>query len=111
MNKVKKIIEYISNCKNIIRQISIYGDNLKFETWIHRDTIKISDEYTLKTPNICFDVVKYTTMLGETPYRFTLHSESELMRYPQHRKLFNRLFAPIIFKKCRKRYKQIGKQK
>ncbi len=106
-----EVIEYISNCKNILRQISVYGDNLEFETWIYSDIIKINDEFSLRTPDIYFDVVKYETLLGDTPYRFVLHNESELMPYPKNRKLFNRIFAPIIFRACAKRYKKREKQK
>lgn len=110
MIKIQELTKYISNCKHILRQISMHGDNLRFETWIHRGTIKVSDEYTLETPDIYFDVAKYKHF-GETPYRFTLHRESVFMQYPKHRKVFNRIFAPIIFRACDKKYKNIGKQK
>ena len=107
-----EIIEYWLNCKNIIRQISACGDNLEFETWIYHDTIKINDQFRLRTTDLYFDVVKYETLLvGETRYRFTLHRESEIMRYPKHRKLFDIIFAPTIFKVCAKQYKKQKEQK
>ena len=112
MNIFREIIEYYFNCKNILRQISQHGDNLEFETWIHHDTIKINDQFMLRCPNIHFDVVKYETLLvGETRFRFTLHRESKLMRFPKNRKLFDRIFAPTIFNACKKKYKQREKQK
>ncbi len=112
MNTINEIIEYICNCQEILRQIKKYGDNLEFETWIYSDTIKINDQFVLESPDLYFDVVKNNVLLiGETRYRFTLHRESRFMRYPAHRKLFNKLFAPTIFKACEKRYKDTGKQK
>ena len=112
MTVFSELIEYFSNCKNILHQIKQYGDNLKFETWIYSDTIKINDIFMLETPNIYFEVVKYNILLvGETRYRFTLHRESEIMRYPKNNTLFNRMFAPIIFKACNKKYKEREKQK
>ena len=112
MTVFSEIIEYFSNCRNILKQIAQYGDNLKFETWIYSDTIKINDQFMLKTPDMYFEVIKYNVLLlGETRYRFTLHRESKIMRYPKHNKLFDRLFAPTIFRACNKKYKAIGKQK
>lgn len=112
MFSVNEFIEYFSNCRNILHQIEQYGNNLQFETWIYSDTIKINDQFMLKTPELCFEVIKYETLLvGETRYRFVLHTESELMRHPKNNKLFDRIFAPTIFKACNKRYKEIGKQK
>lgn len=112
MNIINEILEYVLNCKNILRQIKKYGDNLEFETWIHRGTIKINDEFTLKTPDIHFDIVKYDVLLvGATRYRFTLHHESKFMSYPKHRKLFDVLFGPTIFRACINKYNKTGKQK
>lgn len=112
MNKLNEIIGYISDCHNILRQIKLYGKNLEFETWIYSGTIKINDQFTLKTPDIYFDVVKYNVILvGETRYRFTLHRKSEIMQHPKHRKLFDYICAPTIFKACTKKYKNTGKQK
>ena len=107
-----ELTEYISNCKNIVRHLKKHGDNLEFETWIYSGTIKINDAFTLKSPDLYFEVIKYETLLvGETRYRFVLHRESKLMSYPKHRKLFDVLFAPIIFNKCAKKYKKQEKQK
>ena len=107
-----ELTEYISNCKNIIHHLKKHGDNLEFETWIYSGTIKINDQFMLKTPDIYFDVIKYNVLLvGETRYRFTLHRESGIMRYPKNRKLFDRIFAPGIFTACNKKFKATGKQK
>ena len=108
-----EIIEYTKNCKNLIRYIKQYGDNLEFETWIYSDTIKINDCFVLDTPDLYFAVMRYETLLiGETHYRFELHKESWIMRYPKHKKLFDILFAPRIFKTCATEYKkQRAKQK
>ena len=107
MTIFNELIEYFSNYKNILRQIAKYGSNLKFETWIYSDTIKINDQFMLETPDLYFEVVKYNVLLvGETRYRFTLHRESKFMRYPKNNKLFSRLFAPTIFKACNKKYKE-----
>lgn len=112
MKIINELIEYISSCKKIIRQINQHGDKLEFETWIYSDTIKINDTFTLKTPEIYFEVIKYNVLLvGETRYRFTLHRESEIMRYPKHRKLFDKLCAQTIFTACAKKYKKREKQK
>lgn len=113
MNIFSEIIEYTKNCKNLICQIHKYGNNLQFESWFYSDTIKINDSFTLRTPDIYFVVIQYETILvGETHYRFELHNESWVMRYPKHRKLFDILFAPTIFKICAKKYnKQRTKQK
>jgi hypothetical protein len=107
-----ELTEYISNCKNIIHHLKKHGDNLEFETWIYSGTIKINDAFTLNSPDLYFEVIKYETLLvGETRYRFVLHRESKLMAYPKHRKLFDVLFAPIIFNTCAKKYKKQEKQK
>lgn len=113
MKIFREIIEYTKNCKNIIRQIKQYGDNLEFESWIYSDTIKINDSFMLRTPNLYFVVMRYETLLvGETRFRFELHNESWVMHYPKHRKLFDILFAPRIFKTCATEYKkQRAKQK
>lgn len=112
MTWAHEILEYISNCKTILHHIQKYGDNLEFETWIHHDTIKINDEFRLKTPDLYFDIVKNNILLvGEKRYRFTLHRESELMSYPKHRKLFSVLFGPTIFRACMKKYQEREKQK
>ena len=112
MNIFREITEYYFDCKKILHQISEHGDNLEFETWIHHGTIKINDQFMLRCPDMHFNVVKYETLLvGETRFRFTLCRESELMRFPKHRKLFDRLFARIIFNACEKKYKQREKQK
>ncbi len=113
MKIICEIIEYRKNCKNIIRQIKQHGDDLKFETWIYSDTIKINDRFMLDTPDLYFAVMQYETLLvGETRFRFELHRESDIMRYPNHRKLFDILFAPRIFKTCATEYKkQRAKQK
>jgi hypothetical protein len=112
MTIFNEFIEYFSNYRNILKQIAQYGDNLEFETWIYSGTIKINDQFMLKTPDIYFDVIKYNVLLvGETRYRFTLHRESEIMRYPKNRKLFDRIFAPGIFTACNKKFKATGKQK
>lgn len=112
MTVFNELIEYFSNCKNILRQIEKYGSNLEFETWIYSGTIKINDQFMLKTPDLYFEVIKYNVLLvGETRYRFVLHRESDVMRFPKRRKLFDRIFAQTIFKACNKKYKEIGKQK
>ncbi|MBR4507052.1 MAG: hypothetical protein IKP24_00800 [Alphaproteobacteria bacterium] len=112
MNIVHELIEYISSCKNILCQIRQHGDNLEFETWIYSGTIKINDQFMLKTPDLYFEVLKYNVLLvGETRYRFSLHRESDIMRYPKHPKLFDRIFAPTIFRACNKKYKEREKQK
>ena len=112
MKIVQELIEYISSCKKILHHIKQHGENLEFETWIYSDTIKINDTLTLKTPEIYFEVIKYNVLLvGETRYRFTLHRESEIMQYPKHRKLFDKLCAPTIFRACNKKYKEMDKQK
>lgn len=112
MTIFNEFIEYFSNYRNILKQIAQYGDNLEFETWIYSGTIKINDAFTLNSPDLYFEVIKYETLLvGETRYRFVLHRESKLMAYPKHRKLFDVLFAPIIFNTCAKKYKKQEKQK
>lgn len=110
MTILNEIIQYFSGYRYALNQIHMHGDCLKFETWFYNDCIKINDEFKLDTPDICFTVVKYER-LGKTPYCFTLHKESEFMRHPKHNKLFNRLFAPMIFRACAKQYKITGKQK
>jgi len=111
MKSFRKILEYCSNCKNILRQIKKYGNNLKFEQWIHSGTIHVNDEFTLDGPDVHFDVIKYYVWWAESRYRFVLHTETAIMQYPTNRKLFNRLFAPIIFNACAKKYKKQEKQK
>jgi len=108
-----EIREYTKNCKNIIRQIKKYGDDLEFETWIYSGTIKINDCFTLDTPDLYFAVIRYETILvGETRFRFELHNASKLMGFPKHKRLFNILFAPTIYRTCAKKYKnQRAKQK
>ena len=111
MKLFREILKYRSCCKNILRQIKTSGDNLEFEQWIHSGTIHVNDEFTCITPDIHFDVMKYYVWWAESEYRFVLHNESAIMRYPEHPKLFNILFAPTIFKACAKKYKQQEKQK
>lgn len=112
MNKLREFRQNAIYCKQIIRYINEYGDNLEFETWIYSDTIKIADIFMLQTPDLYFEVMQYETLLvGATRYRFTLHRESETVHHPKHKKLFDHLFAPIIFNKCVTRYKHQDKEK
>lgn len=97
---VPDIIQDMKTCQDILNQISSYGDNLEFETWIYSDTIKISDSFVLRTPNIYFEVVKHS-LLSKTPYSFSMYDTSLSIK---HKKLFNRICAPTIFKACAKHY-------
>lgn len=107
----KELIQYISYYQYILRQISIYGDKLEFETWIYSDKIKINDEFSLRTPEIYFEVAKYNVPLNATKYKFNICKGPLFIKHIIHRKLFDYLFAPTIFKACKKKYKEIGKQK
>jgi len=108
-----ELLEYHANCNQILCHIKRHGPELQFESWFYGgDKFKINNEFVLRTPELYFEIVKYNVLLvGETRYRFTLHRETDMMSYPKNRKLFNVLFAPIIFKTCMNQYKKTGKQK
>ena len=111
MIKFSEIKEYITDCKNIVRQVKIYGDKLKFETWIYSGILKISDAFLLDTPDMRFEVVKYNIKLGPTRYRLVLNRKPVFMEYPKDIQSFNRLVAPVIFMACARKYKEKGKHK
>lgn len=113
MNILQEFFTYAHSYRNIKRQIKLYGDTLYYEPWFYGNdetNLKISDSFSLQTPDIYFDAVKYNVAISSTKYRFTLHDQSMLAPYPQHTKLFNILFAPLIFRQCMNRYKSTGKQ-
>ena len=110
MTILKKIINSISNGKYIIKYIRLHSSNLYFDTWIYSDTLKISDRYILRTPDVYFEVIKYH-VLSDTKYRFNLIGQSKIIEDPKHATLFNYFAAPSIFRACAKEYKKTGKQK
>ena len=107
----KELTQFISIYKYIFHQISDYGSNLEFETWIYSDKIKINDEFSLHTPDIYFEVVRYNIPLNATKYKFNIYTGPMFIKCITHRKLFDYLFTPAIFKVCEKKYKEMGKQK
>ena len=106
MNIFYEIKNYISEIKHMSRQIDSHKNKLEFETWIYSDTIHISDSFRLNTTDMYIEVMKYYVWWAHTRFRIISYNP-RTMQTIQHRKLFNRIAARIIFNKCLDAYNKI----
>ena len=109
MNIFHEIKNYISEIKHMSRQIDSHKNELRFETWIYSDTIKINESFILQTADISIEVMKYYVWWAHTRFRIVSYNP-RTMQTIQHRKLFNRITARIIFNKCLDAYKNGNKK-
>ena len=109
MNIFHEIKNYISEIKHLSRQIDSHKNKLEFETWIYSDTIKINESFILQTADISIEVLHYYVWWAHTRFRIVSYNP-RTMQTIQHRKLFNRIAARIIFNKCLDAYKNRHKR-